>query len=261
MNKRICTIVILTLLSTVPVKSEVDLEYLEYYPEDYDRSKGVLIIIHSKAYDWDHYLKFGKSIADALRVPLVVPVFKKEYWNDYAVVIDGKQRGDIFLQENLKKVESEHKVNINRLYMYGHSGGAQFVHRYILMYGSRVRKAFISAPGWYTFPDFGKEFPTGLQKRKDFPDDVSLEFKNFCKTQLSVTVGELDTTDPAVPKDGSYGKNRLELSKNWVVSLNRFLKRECSEVAEIPLHITPGQGHTGSSNSAQKQRVIEFFNR
>ncbi|AOP33117.1 hypothetical protein A0128_04135 [Leptospira tipperaryensis] len=259
MGKRLSLIGFLFLLLTIPVKSDPSLEYLEYYPKDYDKNKGVLVIIHSKAYDWDNYLKFGKSIADVLHVPLVIPVFKKEFWDDYAVVINGDQRGDLFLQEILNKVKAEHEVNIDRLYMYGHSGGAQFTHRYILMYGPQVKKAFISAPGWYTFPDSEKNFPTGLKKKKNFPGNVSLEFKNFCNTQLSVTVGELDTLDPAIPKDGSFGKNRLELSKNWVTSLNRFLKQECPEVPEIPLYVTPGQGHSGSSNSAQKGRVIEFL--
>ncbi|PJZ55578.1 hypothetical protein [Leptospira barantonii] len=252
-------LVLLIWILTVSVQAIPSLEYLEYYPKDYDKNKGVLVIIHSKAYDWDNYLRFGKPIADKLNVPMIIPIFKKELWDDYATVINGDQRGDLFLREILKKVKSEHDLNTDRLYFYGHSGGAQFTHRYILMYGPQVQRAFISAPGWYTFPDGERNFPSGLKRKKDFPENVSLEFKNFCKTPLSVTVGELDTVDPAIPKDGSFGKNRLELSKNWVVALNNTLKKECPNVPEVPLFITPNQGHSGSSNSAQRERVIEFL--
>ncbi|RHX94218.1 hypothetical protein DLM76_08945 [Leptospira yasudae] len=244
---------------TVSIQAIPSLEYLEYYPKDYDKNKGVLVIIHSKAYDWDSYIRFGKPIADKLNIPLIVPVFKKEIWKDYATVINGEQRGDLFLQDILKKVRSEREVNTDNLYFYGHSGGAQFTHRYILMYGSQVKRAFISAPGWYTFPDTERFFPSGLKKKKDFPENVSLEFKNFCTTPLSVTVGELDTVDPAIPKDGSFGKNRVELAKNWVVALNKFLKQECPATAEVPLYITPNQGHSGSSNATQRERAIEFL--
>lgn len=47
--------------------------------------------------------------------------------------------------------------------LYGHSAGAQFVHRYLLLTGApHARRVIIANAGWYSWPSFGIGFPHGL---------------------------------------------------------------------------------------------------
>ena len=49
------------------------------------------------------------------------------------------------------------------IYLYGHSGGGQFVHRY-MMFGraERIVRAVAANSGWYRMPDPDTRFPCGL---------------------------------------------------------------------------------------------------
>ena len=49
--------------------------------------------------------------------------------------------------------------------MWGHSAGAQFVHRYVtFMPDTRVDRAVSANAGWYTLPDVDVAYPYGLKK-------------------------------------------------------------------------------------------------
>lgn len=46
--------------------------------------------------------------------------------------------------------------------LYGHSAGAQFAHRYVLLGGGAASRVIIANAGWYTMPDPQVAFPYGL---------------------------------------------------------------------------------------------------
>ncbi len=79
--------------------------------------------------------------------------------------------------------------------LYGHSAGAQFVHRLVLLkpegsYGRIV----VSAAGWYTVPDPQISFPYGIAQSPVENADLS----PFFGRELQVLVGEADK-DPNAP--------------------------------------------------------------
>ncbi len=50
-----------------------------------------------------------------------------------------------------------------RYFLYGHSAGAQFVHRFVyFMPEARIEAAIAANAGWYTMPDLGQLWPYGL---------------------------------------------------------------------------------------------------
>jgi poly(3-hydroxybutyrate) depolymerase len=54
-----------------------------------------------------------------------------------------------------------------RLILWGHSAGAQFVHRFMLFRPlAPVRLAIAASAGWYTAPDLGLSWPYGLAHRR-----------------------------------------------------------------------------------------------
>lgn len=80
--------------------------------------------------------------------------------------------------------------NTNTTYaMYGHSAGAQFVHRFLLFKPeNRVEKSVVSAAGWYTFPNKNINFPYGL--KNSILENRSTA--SFFEETIFVQVGEND---------------------------------------------------------------------
>lgn len=79
--------------------------------------------------------------------------------------------------------------------LYGHSAGAQFVHRYLYFMATTRADLFIVAnAGWYTMPDFGQAFPYGLGDST--LDRLSLD--RALGRKVTVLLGDRDT-DAADP--------------------------------------------------------------
>jgi hypothetical protein len=105
--------------------------------------------------------------------------------------------------------------------LYGHSAGAQFVHRLVtLLPKSRVRRAACANAGKYLWPDPAIDYPYGLggvAGRRD-----PLLPRAFARS-LFVMVGSEDTAedankDPNLPTSEAamkQGKNRLERGRNF----------------------------------------------
>ncbi len=79
--------------------------------------------------------------------------------------------------------------------MFGHSAGAQFVHRFTLFTSTTSLNRAISAnAGWYTVPDISIDFPYGL----DGSPAGLLEMSTFFSRNLIVHLGQ-DDDDPNDP--------------------------------------------------------------
>ncbi len=87
-------------------------------------------------------------------------------------------------------VVAQTKSTNTAYYLYGHSAGAQFVHRFMMFVNKpRVIKVAIANAGWYTLPDQNIDFPYGI---KNTPVDNSL-LSNFFATKVFVLAGMADT--------------------------------------------------------------------
>lgn len=79
--------------------------------------------------------------------------------------------------------------------IYGHSAGAQFVHRFIFhVPEARVNRIVAANAGWYMMPDSGVEFPYGL---KDSAVDRN-HLKKSLQLPVTILLGDQDT-DPEDP--------------------------------------------------------------
>ena len=59
------------------------------------------------------------------------------------------------------------KLSTSNYRLYGHSGGSQFVHRYLLLSNdTRIEKAAMANAGLYTFLDDEITYPFGTKKMK-----------------------------------------------------------------------------------------------
>lgn len=126
----------------------------------------------------------------------------------------------------------------------GHSGGAQFLHRFLLFTpAAKINKALISAAGWYTEPDTAIAFPYGLKKSPYRP----VVFQNLWTKTIFVQVGSADNNSNSsslrhTPEADLQGANRLERAQYFYHSA-RHTASEQGVLFNWQLKIAPGLTH------------------
>ncbi|MBR0668192.1 alpha/beta hydrolase [Roseomonas hellenica] len=90
--------------------------------------------------------------------------------------------------------------------LYGHSAGAQFAHRYLLLGGGAATRVVVANAGWYSMPDPAEAFPYGLS---GLADDAALRAA-FARPAL-ILLGEADTDPhhPALRRDAQADRQGL----------------------------------------------------
>ena len=73
------------------------------------------------------------------------------------------RRADLALDLAIERLALALDVKFARRFLFGYSGGGQFVHRYLMAHPDRVAAAVVAAAGWYTLPDARLAYPMGLR--------------------------------------------------------------------------------------------------
>jgi len=137
--------------------------------------------------------------------------------------------------------------------MFGHSGGGQFVHRYVLFKpNARINKAIAANSGWYSVPDGIANYPYGIMN-----SPLSLIAPNsYFEKQLYITVGELDNngSDSSLRHNTAsdlQGLNRLERANYFYTNSQSYALKMNSKF-NWKFHIVSNSGHdpTKMSNDA-----------
>lgn len=177
------------------------LSYYTYLPNQINDSMQVMFVMHGTDRNAMDYLDAWKDFADANNYLIVAPEFLevvKEETFDY-------QEGNVWNQQHewnqkedwafatVERIFSELKINnslvADSFLIFGHSAGAQFVHRMVLfMPESHIKMAFAANAGWYTFPNYEEKFPYGLMNTSIKDQTLSMAFQK----KLFVLLGEED---------------------------------------------------------------------
>ena len=156
-------------------------------------------------------------------------------------------------------------ANTERVYMFGFSGGGQFVHRYAMVNPHRVIAAALGAPGWYTLQDLGAPFPRGLRintKETGF----RLEEKSMLCVPAAVFVGSQDldrdeTLNTAPKIDDQQGRTRPERGRRWIAAM-RAAARSRSLDTRYDFCELQGCGHSFTEcmvTGRMDARALEFL--
>jgi pimeloyl-ACP methyl ester carboxylesterase len=127
--------------------------------------------------------------------------------------------------------------------MFGHSAGAQFVHRFMEFTPNRVRTAVVANAGWYTMPDDSKAFPYGL---RGVPQDEEGLADSY-SANLTVLLGADDNNadDRLLRHDAgsdAQGSSRLERGLTFYLTARKSAE-EHSLTFRWHLRVVPGIGH------------------
>ena len=236
-----------------------------YKPAGLNATAKVMFVMHGVDRNGEQYRDHWKRHAEKYKFMLVAPEFPEKYFstNEYQfgnVSDSDKKRWTFWVVEHLFDViRQRESLEAEKYYLYGHSAGAQFVHRLmIFMPSPRVEVAFSANAGTYTMPVYPSE--------RETPFPMSLDKKLINETQLAavfarrlvVMVGENDVEESGghVPRSSralEQGKNRFDRGQNFF----RVAQSHAARLG-VPLNwemvTVQGIGHsdTGMSKAAMQ---------
>jgi len=160
---------------------------------------------------------------------LLVPEFPTEHFpriEDYIlgnmISANGKLKAESewtfsIIEKIFDTIVASNNLNTSGYIIFGHSAGAQFVHRMVMfMPNARIETAIAANAGFYTMPQFDVDFPYGLQKSPAIPEGLNMAFSK----RLIVLLGTADN-DPNhkylrnTPETIAQGRHRFERGCNF----------------------------------------------
>ena len=145
----------------------------------------------------------------------------------------------------------------NRYHLFGHSAGAQFVHRKILFAPSKyIDQAVAANAGWYTMPVTREDFPYGLGGLS--PESVRL--KQALGRRLTIMLG----TDDSDPDHRSLRRTQeaLRQGPHRLARGHHFFKAAVEQAKRLEISLAwtlrevPGVAHSGRQMSAAAARYL-----
>jgi poly(3-hydroxybutyrate) depolymerase len=239
-------------------------EYLLYIPTSGGAQAPIFVAVHGLACNPHELARVFAAHCEATGVVMLAPIFSTEQHSDYQRLgrVGRGVRADIALDRCVAEAVSLTNADAEQLHLFGYSGGAQFVHRYLLAHPHRVAAAVAASAGWYTFPDMKVRFPYGTRPQRRLPG-VNFNPEEFLRVPVTVLVGQDDvqrehlrSTERVVRQQGV---NRVERARNWVAAMRAAATAYGYEPRVCCVEI-PGVDHsfaTFCERGALAERVFE----
>lgn len=234
------------------VDQDHDQRYFLYIPRKVGAGAPIFISVHGISGNAHEHATQFAPFAERYGVVLIAPLFPWKEFPDYQRLAryspqNKRRRADHALQRIVTEVGALTGAKTDQLYLFGYSGGGQFVHRYAMVYPNQVARYVVGAAGWYTFPDPTVTYPRGIKPRTDLPD-MQFDLCRFLAVPASVLVGERDVragtalnTSPRIQQQ--QGATRLERGKRWVQAMTEAAQR-CHLGTSFDFHTLPKSGHS-----------------
>lgn len=247
----------------------IDAEY--YVPQSRDPSRmPILMVLHGVLRNPGQYLEPFIPFASSNGYAVVAPHFSRRafpgsraYNQGNLFSPDGQIRPPErwafqVIEDLFDAVRDWIGSSVTRYGVYGHSAGAQFVHRMLLLCPeSRASIAVAANAGWYTMPTFDLDYPYGLGGLPLAEEHV----RRALETRLVVLLGEedADPNDPTLRRSEralEQGAHRLERGLG-------FYRRAVETASEwgVPIVWTeqrvPGVGHDQEAMAAFASAILE----
>jgi hypothetical protein len=179
----------------------------------------VVIVLHGATRNADDYARNWLQLAREYGLRVYAPEFSVESFPGSALYnlggIGSDGQGAFGAIEPLFTAVSQRGGQADGFFLFGHSAGAQFVHRALLFEDlPHLITAYAANAGWYTMPDPGIPWPYGLQDVPAGGDRLSL----WAGRPLVLLLGDQDTDleDPNLrrtPQANAQGEHRY--ARGW----------------------------------------------
>ena len=207
--------------------TDPDIQIYYSVPPVISEKTKIMFIIHGASRDAEQSLNDWLPLVEGRDVVIIAPEFSKEFYNEYAYLMKTAKTGRKLkdtsrdLESSLGDIfnffSSKFKLSTKKFRLYGHSGGSQFVHRYLLLSNeTRVDKVAMANAGFYTFVNPAIKYPFGI-KNMDVSDE---RLQWFLSLKAGVFLGGEDNDPkhsslPIMRKAKKQGDHRLERGKNF----------------------------------------------
>jgi poly(3-hydroxybutyrate) depolymerase len=234
-----------------------------HMPRGMKPSAPVLFVMHGQARNGDEYRDQWVQLSEKYGFLLVVPTFSERdfperagYNFGNAFGPDGKLRpvaqwGYTAIERVFDYVKAAAALDAPTYFIYGHSAGAQFVHRMpFFLPTARVAKLVCANAGAYMLPSFDHAFPYGLKDSGVTEDQL----KNALRKPIVVLLGEADIDPkhkslPTAPEAQAQGLHRFSRGLNYFKVASEQAVR-----LQVPfgwkLATAPGVAHSNSDMAA-----------
>eukprot|EP00294_Goniomonas_avonlea_P008848 CAMPEP_0114552692 /NCGR_PEP_ID=MMETSP0114-20121206/7257_1 /TAXON_ID=31324 /ORGANISM="Goniomonas sp, Strain m" /LENGTH=407 /DNA_ID=CAMNT_0001737579 /DNA_START=49 /DNA_END=1272 /DNA_ORIENTATION=+ len=229
----------------------------------------IVFVCHGVLRNADEYCRVWRKFSNRHRFLLLCPEFGLEHFPE----VRNYQLGNMFSQsgkllkpkkwsftviEDIFKALSRMGVRRNGYSMYGHSAGAQFVHRLVqFMPKCHVETAVSANPGWYTMPSLLEKFPYGWRAS---PNTTNQQMELAFSRGLVVLLGQEDTkskylrqTDKALAQGPTRLQRGLKFFETAMVA---------AAALEVPLswalRTVPGVGHSNKGMAGYGVQEMVF---
>jgi poly(3-hydroxybutyrate) depolymerase len=218
-------------------------EYLLYVPNSDGAEAPIFVAVHGLACNPDELARVFSASCETAGVVMLAPIFSTEQHGDYQRLgrVGRGVRADIALDRCVAEVVTLTNADAGQLHLFGYSGGAQFVHRYLMAHPHRVAGAVAASAGWYTFPDMKVRFPYGIRQQRRLPG-VNFNPEEFLRVPVTVLVGREDVNAEHLRSTArvnqQQGLNRIERARNWVAAMRAaataYGYEPCVTCVEVP---------------------------
>lgn len=230
--------------------------YMLYVPRTMSEHSSVLVAVHGFSRNAVEQATWFAPLAEAYGAVLVVPVFGADRYRDFQSLTGGRNeaRPDRALEAILAQVWMLTGLSPRPLRLFGHSGGAQFAHRYAMAHPRRVSRLALACPERFTYPDPGLRYPRGTGGLAERVGEIE-DPMGFLRIRTRVWIGEHDIAFAGERKRTAAGierdrQRRTGAAKQWVDAV-KLAARSLAVVPDIDLHVVQGADWRFASCAAQ----------
>jgi pimeloyl-ACP methyl ester carboxylesterase len=153
---------------------------------------------------------------------IVAPLFEKQRFGQYQQMLaqGGQVRSDRAMLNLLDALAKDFGCNTDAPAWFGFSGGAQFCHRFAMLYPQRVAAAYCVSAGWYAMPNEMLPWPFGMGcgRPADYNPAAAMA------VPITIAVGEhdmrIDGSVRQAPMINSIqGDTRIRRAKRWTKAM------------------------------------------
>ena len=207
-----------------------DVEIFFITPKKINKDTKVIFVIHGNSRNAEDYLSAWIPHVINKNVIVAAPQFRKIDFRYFFLLEMAESSGDVNRNKNeyinnsislfFNFIKSKFSLTTETYKMFGHSAGAQFTHRYMLLsMDNRISNTVIANAGWYTFIT-DDEFPYGIKNSPINISNKQIEWFMSKKANLLIGSDDIDFKSVNSSKGANLqGLSRVDRAANYFDSL------------------------------------------